>query len=169
MCFQCHSIQLPSIWFHLVMKPNEWNQPIGCLQIWRQINRWVDPFWFSLRTCKYFSRWIKDMNPLTLSFSPLECLTEARVRQSCSSSSLGRWSMDVLRGSMERGFFFFIRSGEESHETLWDTMEDWINSLLSFSQPSCSVLHVSEKMNPPTWFVFRFCSRSGFSWYLVNC
>lgn len=34
--------------------------------------------------------------------------------QSCSRSSLGRWSMEVLRGSMERGFFFFnkLKSGD---------------------------------------------------------
>lgn len=33
--------------------------------------------------------------------------------QSCSRSSLGRWSMELLRGNIERGFFFFSRSGEQ--------------------------------------------------------
>lgn len=53
------------------------------------------------------------------SVSPLLCVTEAKVTQSCSSSSLGRWSMDVLRGRMERGFFFFSRL--ESRNTNRDT------------------------------------------------
>lgn len=39
---------------------------------------------------------------------------EASVMQSCSRSSLGRWSMELLRGSMERGFFFFSRSGDKA-------------------------------------------------------
>lgn len=30
--------------------------------------------------------------------------------QSCSMSSLGRWSMEVLTGKRERGFFFFSMS-----------------------------------------------------------
>lgn len=30
--------------------------------------------------------------------------------QSCSMSSLGRWSMEVLTGKRERGFFFFSKS-----------------------------------------------------------
>lgn len=33
--------------------------------------------------------------------------------QSCSMSSLGRWSMEVLTGKKERGFFFFSKSGAE--------------------------------------------------------
>lgn len=33
--------------------------------------------------------------------------------QSCSMSSLGRWSMEVLTGKRERGFFFFGKSGAE--------------------------------------------------------
>lgn len=33
--------------------------------------------------------------------------------QSCSMSSLVRWSMEVLTGKRERGFFFFSRSGAE--------------------------------------------------------
>lgn len=37
--------------------------------------------------------------------------------QSCSRSSLGRWSMEVLRGSMERGFFFFSRLVGKSRDT----------------------------------------------------
>lgn len=49
----------------------------------------------------------------TTDVSPCLCVTEARAMQSCSSSSLGRWSMDVLMGSMERGFFFFSRSEDK--------------------------------------------------------
>ena len=39
--------------------------------------------------------------------APPWCLAVASVRMSCWRSSLGRWSMEVLRGSMERGFRFF--------------------------------------------------------------
>lgn len=36
--------------------------------------------------------------------------------QSCSRSSLGRWSMELLRGNIERIFFFFSGSREQSVE-----------------------------------------------------
>ena len=42
--------------------------------------------------------------------SPGLCVMVARVTQSSSRSSLERWSMAVLRGSMERAFFLFINS-----------------------------------------------------------
>lgn len=39
--------------------------------------------------------------------------------QSCSRSSFGRWSMEVLMGNMERGFFFFnkFKSGNAHRQT----------------------------------------------------
>lgn len=40
--------------------------------------------------------------------------------QSCSRSSLGRWSMELLRGSMERSFFFFNKSGEQAVKPVRD-------------------------------------------------
>ena len=42
--------------------------------------------------------------------SPGLCVMVARVTQSSSRSSLERWSMAVLRGSMDRAFFLFINS-----------------------------------------------------------
>lgn len=40
--------------------------------------------------------------------------------QSCSRSSLGRWSMELLRGNIERGFFFFSGSGEQLEKKTQD-------------------------------------------------
>lgn len=37
--------------------------------------------------------------------------------QSCSMSSLGRWSMEVLTGKRERGFFFFSKSAAAPEHT----------------------------------------------------
>lgn len=49
--------------------------------------------------------------------SPLPCVMEARTMQSCSMSSLGRWSMEVLTGKRERGFFFFSKSAAAPEHT----------------------------------------------------
>lgn len=63
--------------------------------------------------------WITEVSVVCLerlrfTLSPLPWVTEARVMQSCNSSSLGRWSMQVLTGKRERGFFFFSTSGAEA-------------------------------------------------------
>lgn len=55
--------------------------------------------------------------------------------QSCSMSSLGRWSMEVLTGKRERGFFFFSKSGAE-HGHANSKTRDHTKSEVGFSQRS---------------------------------
>ena len=59
-----------------------------------------------------------------VSGSPGLCAMVARVTQSSSRSSLERWSMAVLRGSMERAFFLFITSTHTHTRLMWNISDD---------------------------------------------
>lgn len=92
----------------------------------------------------------------SVSASPLLCLMEARVMQSCSRSSLGRWSMDVLVGIMERGFFFFSGSGDTNGSTQRQTCRNtsnWTQVKFSLSHPCFLIQGGRNKL------LLLFCSK----------
>ena len=122
-------------------------------------------WWTHKRKQIRLTKWITENKLLyssLTSLSPLLCLTEARLMQSCSRSSLGRWSMEVLMGSMERGFFFFSRSGDTNRQNHSVTY----NKMHSHNLKKCIKLKLFYKTEGCTCFVFALYGSRGFPLWL---